>query len=125
VDTKFFWRWQLNSQNKIYPYLDPRTAVQDLVFLQEENDVIDVVAAPDVSLPPGINVPFSIASRHGATFINGAVDGTALTADTTPTALPDLSSTDLEIAPEFMGTIKSLRIWADDLGDSGIEEASS
>jgi len=54
-----------------------------------------------------------------------AVDGTALTEDTTPVALPDLSSTDLEIGYDFMGTIKTLRIWADDIGDTGIAEAST
>ena len=74
---------------------------------------------------PDINVPFNIASRHGSTFINGAVDGTALTANTTPTALPDLSSTDMQIGSTFMGTIKLFRVWADDLTDEGIEEAST
>lgn len=74
---------------------------------------------------PDINVPFNIASRHGSTFINGAVDGTALTANTTPVALPDLSATDLQLGYDFMGTISLFRIWADDLGDAGIAEASS
>jgi hypothetical protein len=74
---------------------------------------------------PGLNVPFNIASRHGSTFINGAVDGVALTEDTTPTALPDLSATDLDLAYDYMGTIESFRVWDQDLGDSGIEEASA
>jgi len=39
--------------------------------------------------------------------------------------LPDLSTTDLNLAYDYMGTIKTFRMWADDLGDSGIEEASS
>jgi len=73
---------------------------------------------------PGINVPFNISSRNGSTFINGAVDGVALTANTTPVALPDLSATDMDIGPDFMGTIKTLRVWADDLTDAGIEEAT-
>lgn len=74
---------------------------------------------------PGILVPFNIASRHGSTFINGAVDGTALTANTTPTALPDLSASDFYLGYDYMGTISLLRVWNEDLGDSGIEEASS
>ena len=74
---------------------------------------------------PGILVPYNIASRHGSTFINGAVDGTALTADTTPVALPDLSSTDFSLGYDYMGTIKQLRVWPKDLADAGIAEAST
>ena len=73
----------------------------------------------------GINVPFNIASRHGSTFINGAVDGTALTANTTPIALPDLSATDLKLGYDFMGTIGKFRVWSDDLTDTGIATASA
>ena len=80
---------------------------------------------------PGINVPFNISSRHGSTFVNGAVDGTALDGkgweygDTTPTALPDLSGTDLQIASDYMGTIGTFRQFAGDIGDDGLEEATS
>ena len=74
---------------------------------------------------PDINVPFSWASRNGSTFFNGAVDGTALTADLTPTALPDLSATDFDIGYKFMGNIGKVRVWADDIGDTGIAEAST
>ena len=74
---------------------------------------------------PGILQPFNIASRHGSTFINGAVDGTALTENDTPTALPDLSAIDLNLGYDYMGTIKTFRVWAADLGDTGIAEAST
>jgi len=74
---------------------------------------------------PGVLVPFNISSRHGSTFVNGAVDGVALTADTTPKALPDLSGTDLEIAQDFMGTIGQFRQFAGDIGDAGLEKATS
>jgi hypothetical protein len=73
---------------------------------------------------PGINVPFKIAARHGGTFINGAVEGTALTANTTPTALPDLSSTNFELGHGFMGTIGKVVVWNEDIGDTGIASAS-
>jgi hypothetical protein len=79
---------------------------------------------------PGVNVPFNIASYHGSTFINGAVGGTALTANTNPTALPDLSSTDLSVGYDFMGNIEQVSIWVGGITDvtSGnllISEASS
>ena len=73
---------------------------------------------------PGINVPFKIAARHGATFVNGAVDGTALTANTTPTALPDLSSINLQLGYDYMGTIGKFVVWNEDIGDTGIASAS-
>ena len=78
------------------------------------------------SYSPGINVPFNIASRHGSTFINGAVDGTALTEDTTPTALPDLSATDLQLGYDFMGTIDEFRMWGGmDIGNTTIASATA
>jgi hypothetical protein len=94
-------------------------------FHQEVVNVEDFSAGPDGSYSPGVLVPFNISSRHGSTFINGAVDGVALTEDTTPTALPDLSNTDLEIAYDFMGTIGTFRQFSGDVGDTGLEEATS
>jgi len=92
---------------------------------QQVDTVTTSIDGSATTYSPGTNVPFNIASRHGSTFINGAVDGTALTANTTPTALPDLSSTDMQIGSTFNGTIKLFRIWAEDLTDEGIEEAST
>ena len=82
------------------------------------------VVGTDTDYSPGINVPFKIAARHGATFINGAVEGTALTANTTPTALPDLSSTNLQLGYIYMGTIGKFVVWNEDIGDTGIASAS-
>ena len=75
--------------------------------------------------PVGINVPISVASRHGETFINIAADGTASTVNTTPVSFPDLSATDIEIAPIFNGVIQEFIMWSDDIADAGIEEASA
>ena len=94
-------------------------------FVQNAGGVSDFVNTSGSYYTPGINVPFNIASRHGSTFINGAIDGTALTANTTPTALPDLSATALQIGYDHMGNIGMVRVWADDLGDSGIATASA
>ena len=93
-------------------------------FIQRAGGVIDILS--DLSAySPNINVPFNIASRHGSSFMNGAVDGTALTADTTPTALPNLSSSTLSLGFDFRGTIAQFRMWDEDLTDAGIEEAST
>jgi hypothetical protein len=88
-------------------------------FRQRESGTTDAVQSAVSYFSPGTNVPFNIASRHTSSDINGAADGTALTANTTPTALPDLSATDFEIAPTGVINIKSLRI----LGGYGATDA--
>jgi len=121
-----FCRWENDASNTIRSFLRTNSTNTGRVeFRQIESGTTDSVTSAEEAYSPGILVPFNIASRHGATFVNGAVDGTALTANTTPVALPDLSATDLELGYEFMGTIKTFRIWADDIGDAGIAEASS
>ena len=114
-----FADWTLDASNGILM----QSGVADFTFTQEAVGTVDTVTGG--SYTSGLNVDFNIASRNGSTFINGAVVGTALTADTTPTALPDLSATDFLLGSDFMGTIGKLRVWSDDLADVGIEEAST
>jgi hypothetical protein len=127
-----FLNWEADSNNLIDLYLSAAsTATGRLVYRQKNAGTSDVVETGGDAYSPGILVPFNIASRHGSTFINGAVDGTALGGqgweygDTTPVALPDLSSTDINLGLDYMGTIRQFRIWDEDLGDTGIEEASA
>jgi len=122
-----FHTWRLTSTDFINARLSTQSSRTGQVTFYQREAISgqDIVGSINAAYAPGINVPFSIASRHGSTFINGAVDGTALTANTTPTALPDLSTTDFDIGPTFMGNIGKLRVWAEDLGDTGIEEAST
>lgn len=85
---------------------------------------IKVDSADDI-YSPGVNVLFNIASYHstGPVGINGAVDGAALTANTTPTALPDLTTADLQIMPVGDGGyISHIILYAAGLGDIGLEE---
>lgn len=120
------YQWRLDSNNRInLDLLTLSTRTGQFKFSQGSAGTFDSVDSATNAYSPGINVPFNIASRHGSTFINGAVDGVALTADTTPTALPDLSATDLQLAYDYMGTIKLFRMWSDDLADAGIAEASA
>jgi hypothetical protein len=122
----YYWRWYLDTNRYLQATLDAtstRTGIPRF-FQNDTSYTVAQVAGLD-AYDPGVNVPFSIASRHGSTFINGAVDGTALTENTTPVALPDLSATDLELGSDFMGTIKTFRMWADDITDTGLEESTS
>ena len=119
------YAWTIDGGNRIrFRVATNSTKVGDPFFDQSANSVLDSVTGADDTYSPGINVPYNIAGRHGSTFINGAVDGTALTADTTPTALPDLSSTDLNLGYDYMGNIGTFRVWSQDIGDDGIEEAT-
>ena len=112
-------RWLLDANNSILL----ETGTNDFSFTQEAVGTVDTVTGG--SFTSGTNVSFNLATRNGSTFINGAISGTALTANTTPTALPNLSSTDLNLGFDFMGTIGQFRMWSDDLTDAGITEAST
>lgn len=74
---------------------------------------------------PGVLVPYSVAARHSATVSQGAAEGTAFVAASTSGVLPDLSATPIEFGFDYMGTISHFRQWDEDIGETGIEEASS
>ena len=119
--------WRASGTIRIQNYVRTISGTGEfktLIDARGNGGLIDAVSSDVDYYSPGVNVPFNIAARHGSTFINGAVDGVALTADTTPTALPDLSATDLNLGYDYMGTISMLRVWADDLADVGIAEAT-
>ena len=112
------------ATNYIVANLDTdSTDTGEINFEQDNAGTPDTITSD--TLTPGVLVPFNISSRHGSTFVNGAVDGVSLTADTTPKALPDLSSTNLEIAQDFMGTIGTFRQFAGDIGDAGLVTATN
>ena len=121
------YRWQLDNGNYILlgvQTTNTRTG-QIAISQRATGSGLDYVSGAIDTYTPDINVPFNVASRHGSTFLNGAHEGTLLTANTTPTALPDLSSTNLELGYIFMGTIGQFRVWDEDLTDAGITEAST
>ena len=120
-----FVRWITDNNNFIKLNFTTVAGTGRIDFRQAALGVADTVVSGGSLYSPGIDIPFNIASRHGSTFVNGAVDGTALIANTTPTAIPDLSATNLTLGFNFMGTIKTFRIWVDDIEDVGIAEASS
>ena len=90
-------RWLANGSNYITQRMATHgTRTGSPYFLQRQAGTTDDVIGDITAYSPGVFVPFNIASRHGSTFINGANDGVALTANTTPVALPDLSATRLQ-----------------------------
>ena len=122
--------WTLDASNYIYAAMSTSFSQVDtgrMLFVQEVAAGLALVNTGKTYYSPGINVPFSIASRHGETFINAALDGTALT-ETTPLGFPDLSTTDILLAPIFNGVIQEFIMWVGDEGDisdAGMEETSA
>ena len=118
-------QWYADSSNFISAFIGANLGTGQFRVRQNDGGTLDQSIQADIDyFTPGINVPFNISSRHGSTFINGAVDGVALTEDTTPVGLPDLSSIDLNLGYDFMGTIDTFRVWAEDIGNTGIAEAT-
>ena len=121
-----YYRWLLNSTNYIASSLSTLTGRAGQVGFSQRQSTsgYDFVVGTNTDYSPNTDVPFNLAVRNGPTFINGAHEGTLLTANTTPTILPDLSATDLILGSILMGTIGQFRMWSDDLGDVGITEAT-
>jgi hypothetical protein len=129
----FFSQWLNTSTSDYLVNRLDTTAGSDsgrFYAIQYDAPTTDLVGTAASYYTPGVLVPFNIASRHGSTFVNGAVDGVALDGkgreygNTTPKALPDLSNTDLQIAYDFMGTIGQFRQFAEDVGDAGLVTAT-
>jgi hypothetical protein len=117
-------RWEQDVNNSIRQILSTSGAATGAPTFRQAQAGTVSLSYFSSTYSPGVLVPYNIASRHGSTFVNGAADGTALTANTTPTALPDLSATDLYLGYDYMGTIKEFAIWNVDLTDAGIVEAT-
>jgi len=120
-----FARWYDDASNYITIDLDTDITDTGEVNFEQQDGTGGTGTVTADTYSPGILVPYNIASRNTSTAINGATDGTAGTEDTTPTALPDLSAKDFSLGYDYMGTIGLFRAWNKDIGDAGIEEASS
>ena len=122
----FFFRWYDDGQNYIQHRLDTRaTDTGQVQAIQVASGTADTDSSGATLYSPDVLVPFNIAGRHGSTFVEVAADGNSFAPNTTPTALPDLSSTDLSLAYDYMGTISEFRVWDKDLGDDGIVDATN
>lgn len=115
-------RWYVDANNYITHTIN---GDGDVVFEQADSGIVDN-AESITAYPFGVDVSFSIAGRHGTTFVQGAADGTANATNTTPVALLDGSSNNINIA--YSGgpmRIKQFLMWNEDIGQTGIEEASA
>lgn len=105
-----FFNWSSDVNNGIYVYMLSNSTEGKFQARQNSSNVADLVTIFS-NYTYGTYVPFKVASLHGSTFINAAIGGITTTENNTPIELADLSSTDLQIGNDFMGTIKNFRIW--------------
>ena len=118
--------WDASASVRIRGILDTSSTNTGKIQVQSNDGTNnDFSTSSATALAPNIFVPFSVSSRHGSTFLQGALDGVEFTANTTPTSLPDVESSDLDLAETYMGTIGTFRIWDKDLGDTGLVEATN
>lgn len=113
------FRWYEDSNN----YITQNIGASDFTFTQADGGTVDSVTGG--SFTSGVSVAFNFCSTHASTLVAAAVDGTSLTDNTTPVALTDLSSTDVQIGYDFNGTIDLVRIWSSNIAATGREEAST
>jgi hypothetical protein len=91
-------------------------------FVVNQDDTI--IAGADNQYNPAVDVPFSWASAHTETNLDGASDGVS-TSSATPSGLSDLATTDLVIGDTFMGNIGSLSMWAIELNQTQLKDVTS
>jgi hypothetical protein len=123
--THRFIDWTLNNDNRIFINLDTAGALTGRVTITQRALAVSDFATPPSELTQGVLVPYNFASRHGSTFVQLGLNGASGSADTTPVALPNLSATDLDLGFDYNGTIRTFRMWGQDIQNSGLVEATS
>ena len=117
--------WTIDASNKIVNRIATNsTKIGDPFFDQVSAGDSRFVTGADDTYSPGILVPFNAASRNGSNFLNGANEGIVLTVNTGVKSLPDLSATNLLLGFDYNGTIRTFRVWSQDITDAGLEEAT-
>lgn len=125
--TSIFYRWFGDANNYLVHRIDTALTQTGHQVVQHRVNGVDDYSTGNPSntmFSPDVLVPFDVAARHGSTFVQAASDGLSPAPNTTPTALPDLSASDLDLAYDYMGTIRNFRVWDKDIGDAGLVEAT-
>jgi len=119
------YRWYLNATNRIQSEFESISGTGRWATVQQDAGGSKAVQTGASAYSPGLNIPMKWATRNTNAAINGAYNGTLLTANTTPISLPNLSATTFQLGSTFNGTIRSFRQWDVDITDVGITEAST
>jgi len=124
-----FWRWIIDGQNVLDAYVDSSFFDPPAVFFRQE--YLDNRADAFATFNPGFQVPYSVGATYSQSIFRAALNGSLAGTDT-PGGIPDLSGTDLRFSGGFtnfdgagIGTISLIRMWDQDVGETGIVEAVS
>lgn len=121
-----FVRWRADSNNYLRLRLNTAGSLTGRfgALVNEAGNVFEADGASEIT--PGLNVPYRIAARNTASEVQIANGGAAGSANTGPSAIADLTSTDLILGNfNIMGALSEFRMFGADIGETGIEEASS
>ena len=115
--------WRTDANNRITLTLDTDSTKTGTFTLTMVNGGSSESISTTGEITPGINKPFNVAIVATSTELGIALDGTAETRVSHSIGLPDLEAEDLEL--EGMGYRSSIRVWGEDITDTGIAEATA
>jgi len=119
------FRWRTDASNNISHEIDTNAADTGEVNIDQIGGGTSTIKNATGQYSPGINVQYSVASRHLPLVINVAKDGTAETESVRTGTIPDLSATEALLGHTLNGFLQEVIIWGADIGDTGIAEAST
>jgi hypothetical protein len=113
IDTKIRWNGSYQGNVQVNTYNGPSPYSAD-----------ESVGSHSVS--DGVLSPYNIAWRHTSSTLQAASSGSAISTTGTPNdGVVDLSAADMTLGTDYMGTISHVRQWNEDIGETGIEEATN
>jgi len=115
--------WRADASNRITITLDTAGANTGKVTLTVVDGGTSSSVTSTNQIAAGINVAANVAWRVTDDFINIALNGTAATQAANTATVPDLGSANA--ATGITGNDGLGLIWAEDIGDTGTEEASA
>lgn len=120
-----FFNWYASASNSLYVRINTNsTNVGNVDAVLFSNSVVDIAPSNTDVLAPDVLVPFSTAVRAGSNFLNVGEGGVSYIENTTVTSLPDLSATNLSLGDDYNGTIRTFRMWGQDITNAGLVEAT-
>jgi len=119
-----FWRWRETDWSRYLLTKIDNNPTDGLFITQHDDDTVSTKIMSEM-FTPGSDIPFSIATRHGAGVLQAAVNGTLLSLDATPDAMPSLSTVVMELGFKGVFTMEQFAMWHEDIGASAITSASS
>jgi hypothetical protein len=115
---------RVDANNRITVTLDTDGAKTGTITLTMVNAASSATATASAELTPGVEVPANVAWRVTASEIQVALNGTAGGATATAIGIPDLSAADVDLSG-IMGYRTKDCLWSQDIGATGIAEASA